>query len=51
MIRRQQITTKTGEKRTYISVLEGYRPGDGTGVKQRTVKNPTFTLANVLQRF
>ena len=39
MIRRQQITTKTGEKRTYISVLEGYRPGDGTGVKQRTVKN------------
>ncbi len=39
MIKKQQIITKTGEKRTYISVLEGYRPGDGTGVKQRTVKN------------
>lgn len=39
MIRKQQITKKTGETRTYVSVIEGYRPNDGTGVKQRTVKN------------
>jgi transposase len=36
---RKNIVTRGGQEKTYIRVIEGYRPGPGQAVKQRTIKS------------